>query len=97
MLDRLAKADPWIDEDLLDAMRPRKRDALREELFDLAHDVRIDGILLHRSRLTLHMHEHHGTPARATTSTMRLSKRNALMSLTIFAPASKAASATAAL
>jgi len=53
--------------------------------------------VLHRERRPLHVHQDDAGARRATTPGMAGSKRKALVSLTISAPASRAAWATAAL
>ena len=58
--ERLAEADAGVDEDPVtgDAGRDRGVDPRTEILADLAHDVRVDRVVLHRPRRALHVHRH---------------------------------------
>src|SRR4051812_24180009 len=60
VLDGLAEADARVDPDppLLDTLRDRVLDPLGEERPDVIDDVAIDRVLLHRPRVTEHVHEH---------------------------------------
>ena len=98
--DRLAEPDAGIGAQRVggDAGVARDREPLDEEVADLGDDVVVAGLVLHRARLTLHVHRDVARHrASATTSSMSGSARPAETSLTTVAPASSAAAATAAL
>ena len=75
---RLPEADPGIGTEALarDAAGHRRLDPFGEEVAHLGHDVVVGGIVLHRLRLALHVHqdqpgarlphrlEHSGRPTR---------------------------------
>ena len=59
VLSRLAEADPGVEQDPLlgHPMRDRERHPLLEERLDLGYDIVVARILLHRPRLTEHVHQ----------------------------------------
>ncbi len=65
VLERLAEADPGIDPDPLlgDAAGHRRLDALGEEGADIVDHVVVDGVVLHRARASLHVHQDHAAVA----------------------------------
>ena len=65
-----------------------------EKVSHLAHDIGVLRIGLHGPRRALHVHQHHRDFFLATTGAIAGSKPRALISLTMSAPASRAARAT---
>ena len=98
VLDGLAEADPGVEPDPLlgDPGRERELDPLGEERPDVVDDVVVARVLLHRPRVALHVHQHDLAAALGAQRRQLGVARSAVTSLTIAAPASSAASATAA-
>ena len=87
-----------IDPDVAPRRPPRRSqlDPLREEGPDVVDDVVVAGVVLHGSRVPEHVHEDDCAVAlRAQTARAPGPRRRAVTSLTIAAPASRGASATA--